>query len=240
MYLPPDLFGEGSVTFSGDVLHHVRTVLRLRTGDELVVTDGAGGEYRVRLEEAGRTAWTARVLERTEPRRESPLHTTLAQAVPKGDRFPFVLQKSVEMGVSAIVPVVSQRTVVLLGGDGEARRARWQRIVEAAVAQSGRTRVPVVRPPQSWDELLGSGDAELKIMLWEGERRGLRELLAGRPAVGSVLLAVGPEGGWADGEVERARQAGFLTARIGPRILRTETVALAALAVLQFAYGDLG
>jgi 16S rRNA (uracil1498-N3)-methyltransferase len=240
MYLPPAFFGEGGVTLTGDVLHHVRTVLRLRAGDELVVTDGAGGEYRVRLEEGGRTAWTARVLERTEPRRESPLHVTLAQAVPKGDRFPFVLQKSVEMGVSAIVPVLSQRTVVSFSGGEEARRARWQRIVEAAVAQSGRTRVPVVHPPRSWDELLGSGEAALKIMLWEGEARGLREALAGCADARSILLAVGPEGGWADGEVERARQAGFLTARIGPRILRTETVALAALAVLQYVAGDLG
>lgn len=244
IYLPREAIRDGCVWLAGEALHHVRTVLRLREGDQLQVTDGAGAEYRVRLERGGREAMPAAVLERTEPDRESPLRTILAQAVPKGDRFSYVLQKAVELGVTEIIPIVSRRTVVTLpGGDENARFARWRRIIEAAVAQSGRTRLPVLHPPQAWNVLEAGempAEAELKILLWEGEPRGLRDLLGTGSGLRSVLVAIGPEGGWSEIEVERARRAGFLTARVGPRILRTETVGLVALAILQHRYGDLG
>lgn len=242
LFIAPEAFQGCSVMLTGEVLHHARTVLRLREGEDFLVTDGAGGEYRVRLERGGRSAVPARILEKTEPRPESRLRITLAQAVPRGERFSFVLQKSVELGVTTIVPVLSRRALpVGHGGGPDARMTRWRRIVEAAVAQSGRAILPTLCPPCGWDDILAAdAGEELKILLWEGERRGLREILGSRAGLGSVLVAVGPEGGWSDVEIEGARKAGFLAAKIGPRILRTETVGLAALAVLQFLHGDLG
>jgi 16S rRNA (uracil1498-N3)-methyltransferase len=229
------------VALEGDVLRHVRTVLRLAAGDSLTVTDGTGREYRTRIERIGRDAGRAAILESGAPARESPLRTVLAQAVPKGDRFALVLQKAVELGVSEIIPVATRRTVPLFGKDGErGREGRWRRIVEGAVAQSGRTLVPLLHPPRRWEEVVAGAQAQLRVLLWEGAERGLDAALGGGAAPASVLIAVGPEGGWAEEEVGLGREAGFVPARLGPRILRTETVALAALAVLQERWGDLG
>ncbi len=222
----------------GERLRHLRTVLRLEPGDEFSATDGAGTEYRARVEHLGRDQGRALVLERTEPRRESMLDMVLAQALPKGDRFALVLEKAVELGVRGIVPILSRRTVP---AGGAAAAARWRRVVESAVAQSGRTRLPLLHPPCSFEELVGDPDPPaLRILLWEHATEGLREVVEGRAAPRSLLVAVGPEGGWTDEEVHMARQAGFTAVRFGPRILRSETAGIAALAVLQSRWGDLG
>ena len=134
----------------GERLRHLRTVLRLGPGDEFSVTDGAGAEYQVRVEHLGRDRGRALVLSRAEPARESALDLVLAQALPKGDRFSFVLEKAAELGVRGIMPVLSSRTVAA-GGAGAAAAARWRRIVESAVAQSGRTRLPVLHPVCSFE-----------------------------------------------------------------------------------------
>ena len=127
------------------------------------------------------------------------------------------------------------------GGAGAAAAARWRRIIESAVAQCGRTRLPVLRPPCSFEEMIADpSPPELRILLWEHAAQGLREVIDGRAAPRSVLVAIGPEGSWSEQEVQRARQAGFAVARFGPRILRTDTAGIAALAVLQSRWGDLG
>lgn len=224
----------------GERLRHVRTVLRLRAGDELEVTDGAGAEYRVRLERLDRERASAAVLARAQPARESPLRTVLAQAVPKGDKFSLVLEKAVELGVSAVVPVVSDRTV-RAGGGKAAALARWRRVIEAATAQSGRVRLPELHAPRTFGELLEDGSLPgLRLLLWEEAVRGMRETLQGLASPREVLLAVGPEGGFSGAEAGRAQLAGFLAVRMGPRILRAETAGLAALAALQHRWGDLG
>ena len=240
IFVPPDAVHGDRMLFEGEPLRHVRTVLRLAPGDEFSATDGAGSEYRVQVEHLGREAGRAAILERTSPQRESALRTLLAQSVPKGDRFAFVLEKAVELGVSGVIPVLSRRTIRAVRTDAAAC-ARWQRIVEGAVAQSGRTCLPAVRRPTSLEELLSDPSLPgLRIFLREQASTGLRELIAGCGQPEAVLVAVGPEGGWSAEEAQQARDAGFLPARLGPRTLRTETAGIAALALLQHRWGDLG
>lgn len=239
IFAPPEAFFEDVLHLEGERLRHLRTVLRLGPGDEFSATDGAGVEYRLRVERLGRDRGRALVLGRAEPLRESALDLVIAQALPKGDRFSSVLEKAAELGVRGIRPVLSQRTVVA-GGAGTAA-ARWRRIVASAVAQSGRTRLPVVHPLCTFEQLIADpSPPELRLLLWEHATEGLRELIDPRPVPRSVLVAIGPEGGWSEQEVQRARQAGFVAVRFGPRILRTDTAGVAALAVLQSRWGDLG
>jgi 16S rRNA (uracil1498-N3)-methyltransferase len=240
LFVPPEAVRGDEIELAGAQLHHARTVLRLRPGDELAVTDGAGSEFRVAIERLGRAAGSAVVLERTSPQRESPLRTVLAQAVPRGDRFALVLEKAVELGVSGIRPVISGRTVPSGAGGGQAV-ARWRRILEGALAQSGRTRLPELSAPVAWPQLVTDPDLPaLRLLLSEKSPTGLHEVLDLQPAPAAALVAVGPEGGWSPAEAELARAGGFLAVHLGPRILRSETAGLAALAVLQHRWGDLG
>jgi len=240
IFAPPEAFCDGVLLLDGERLRHLRTVLRLGPNDELSVTDGAGAEYLVRVEHLGRDRGRALVVARTEPTRESALGLVLAQALPKGDRFSAVLEKAVELGVRSIQPLISQRTVPTRAARSAAE-PRWRRIVESAVAQSGRTRLPVVHPACSFDEMIADPNPpELRILLWEHATEGLSEMTDRRTAPRSALVAVGPEGSWSEQEVQRARQAGFAPVRFGPRILRTDTAGIAAVAVLQHCWGDLG
>jgi 16S rRNA (uracil1498-N3)-methyltransferase len=240
IFAPPEAFCEGALVLDGERLRHLRTVLRLAPGDEFSATDGAGAEYRLRVEQLGRERGRALVLGQAEPARESSLELVLAPALPKGDRFSFVLEKAAELGVRAIMPLISQRTVAAAGA-GTAAPARWRRIVESAVAQSGRTRLPALYPARPFEEMVADpGLPEVRILLWEHATGGLREAIECRAAPRSVLVAVGPEGGWSEQEVRRAAAAGFAAVRLGPRILRADTAGIAALAVLQSRWGDLG
>jgi 16S rRNA (uracil1498-N3)-methyltransferase len=239
IFAPPEAFSENCLLLDAERLRHLRTVLRLGPGDEFAVTDGAGAEYLARIEHLGRGEGRALVLGRTEPPRESTLEIILAQALPKGDRFALVLEKAVELGVSGVIPVLSRRTVP--AGGAVAAAARWRRIAESAVAQSGRTRLPALHPPRPFEALLGDPSLpDVRILLWEQSSENLRGVVDGPPAPRSVLVAIGPEGGWSEQEVQRARRAGFAAVRFGPRTLRTETAGIAALAVLQNRWGDLG
>lgn len=240
VFVPPEAVREEGVRLEGERLRHLRTVLRLRAGDEFAATDGAGTEYRLRVERLGRDTGSAAVLERSAPVRESPLPVALAQAVPKGDRFALVLEKAVELGVAAIVPVLSGRTVPG-GAGGEHAAARWRRIVEGALAQSGRTLLPALRPAVAWPQLVADPALPpLRLLLWEQAQTGLGGIFTAGSRPAGVLVAAGPEGGWSPQEVELALARGFVAVRLGPRILRSETAGLAALAVLQQHWGDLG
>jgi len=241
IFVTPERVEGELVCFGEEDLRHIRTVLRLHAGDCLLATDGTGMEYRLRL--AGSDNGLRGVVEkREEPARESPLLVTLVQAVPKKELMDLVVQKAVELGVCSVRPVVSARTVVQLSRErGRKKHARWERIAAAAVAQSGRTRVPLIGEACSWQDFLREGlEADLKIMLSEGEEHSLREAADVERAPSTILLAVGPEGGWEAEEIAAARECGFVTVGFGPRTLRTETAGLVALSVLQYRYGDLG
>lgn len=219
--------------------HHAARVLRLSPGDPVVVFDGTGGEYEAVITRIGR----GEVLVRTGRFRadgpESPLRVTLAQGVSAGDRMDFTVRKSVELGVDRIVPVITGRSVVRLGGErADRRRAHWQGVAVSACEQSGRNRVPPVEEPvafETWLAGLDPSGRETRLALATQGTRRLAELPA--PAMGVLLLA-GPEGGFSGPEMHLAQSRGFEPIRLGPRILRTETAGLAALAALQTLWGD--
>lgn len=218
--------------------HHASRVLRLAEGDPLVLFSGAGGEHAAQVVECGRGAVTVRVGAFFPGDRESPLALTLAQALLPAEKMDLVIQKAVELGASRIQALATERAVARLAAErAEKRLAHWRGVAEAACEQCGRNRVPEVAPVAALPDWLatqaGRGDA--RFVLAPAAGTGLRKLA--RPA-GAVTLLVGPEGGLAPGELAAAEAAGFRRLTLGPRVLRTETAGMAALAALQALWGD--
>src|SRR5690606_13806895 len=219
-------------------------VLRLAEGAALRAFDGNGGEYDAVIESVRRTTVTVRIGAHHAIERESPLTITLLQGIARGEKMDLILQKATELGVSRIIPVTSLRSNVRLTAEtAQAKREHWEGVVASACGQCGRNRVPEVAEPRAAAEAVQSVGPGLKLVLVaDAEARDLRSLLAGAGARGAmppVALLIGPEGGLAPDELRVARLAGFTPCCLGPRILRTETAALVALAALQFAVGGL-
>ena len=220
-----------------DAAHHLAHVLRLAEGDVLVVFDGRGLEYPAVVERIGKSGVTLRVSNPSPVDRESPLAVTLAQGISSGERMDYTVQKAVELGVYAIQPLATERSVVRLNAERAAKRvAHWQAIAVAACEQSGRNRVPEVLPVAPVTGWLAHVPADaLRLTLSPGAASTLHEL--DRPSA-SIQLLVGPEGGLSPREREDAHAAGFTPLKLGPRVLRTETAALAAMAAMQAIWGD--
>lgn len=218
------------------VARHAVRVLRLAPGASLILFDGRGGEYPAQIERIERERVHAVLGAWHEVERESPLAVTLVQALQAGEKMDFTVQKAVELGVRHIVPVESRRSVMRLAGERAAKRvAHWQGVVAAACEQSGRNQVPLVAPLEKLENWLArpAGNS-LRLMLAPDAEQALTEIA---PA-SDVQLLIGAEGGLDPQEVIAAKQAGFVPVRMGPRVLRTETAGLAALAVLQALWGD--
>jgi len=237
LHVPEAALG-GRVVLAEHTAHHAREVLRLRAGEAVRVFDGSGREYEATLELVTRREVVARLGAETEPRPESPLRVTLAVAALKGDRMELVIQKAVELGVAEIWPVVTIRT------DAAARPAlrgsrqeRWEKVASGAAEQCGRAVVPAVAPTQELADLLAAPFDGRRLFFLEtaGVAAIQRE-----PRPTAVLLLVGPPGGWDEREAASATRAGFEAVNLGPRILRTETAAIAAVTVAQVLWGDLG
>lgn len=223
-----------------DAAHHLVQVLRRKPGDPLVLFNGEGGEFEAQLDAAGKRGATAVVGKWREVSHESPLRITLAQCVSKGDRMDYTLQKATELGVWRVVPLTSERSVVRLDAERQARKLEhWRGVVVSACEQSGRTRVPEVQALESLDAWLDHDSAAPgpKLVLAPGARGSLRQRAA--PAERHLTLLVGPEGGLSIGEIGAAEDAGFEPLSMGPRVLRTETAGVAAIAALQALWGDL-
>jgi 16S rRNA (uracil1498-N3)-methyltransferase len=212
----------------------------LKAGDAVVLFNGDGAEYAACVIGAGRDRLTLDISARAAVVRESPLVVTLAQAVSGGERMDYTVQKAVELGAAAIQPLIAERSVVRLQGERAAKRVEhWQAVVIASCEQCGRNRLPQVLPLVTFEAYLAGQaarkDGALRVMLSPRSARRLREF--DRPA-GPVLLLAGPEGGFSPHEERAAEHAGYVPARLGPRVLRTETAAVAALAAMQAWWGD--
>ncbi len=216
--------------------HHAARVLRLVKGAEVVLFNGRGGEYPAVLEWVDRDGVTALCREWHDVERESPLDIRLAQGISSGERMDYTLQKAVELGVTAIQPLAMRRSVVKLSGERAQRRVEhWQGIVMSACEQSGRNRLPAVAMPLDVPQWLASRPAGLKLFLSPLAQSSLRDLPS---PTGPVWLVAGPEGGFEPEEAALVTDFGFTPVRLGPRVLRTETAALAAVAAMQALWGD--
>lgn len=220
-----------------DAARHIAQVLRMRAGEALTLFDGAGGEYAAVITEAGRRDVRVRIDSFDPVDRESRLDVSLIQCVSKGDRMDYTIQKAVELGVSRILPVLSERSVVKLDAERwDKKLEHWRGVAISACEQSGRTRVPEVAAVQKLDAWLATPDQALRLVLAPTESVSLRTL----QAESKVALLIGPEGGLSDSEIAAARKAGCIGIGLGPRVLRTETAGVATLAALQLLWGDLG
>ncbi|AJC44520.1 16S rRNA (uracil(1498)-N(3))-methyltransferase [Xanthomonas sacchari] len=221
-----------------DVANHLLRVLRLREGDPCVLFNGDGRDYPAELLQAGKRNASVRIGAAQPVDNESPLAITLLQGVARGEKMDLILQKATELGVAAIVPVWAERTEVKLDAARVDKRvAHWRSVVIAACEQSGRARVPQLSAPLALtDAARAAADSPCRLILDpQGEHR-LRSLEIGGDA---ATIAIGPEGGWSPRDRATLEAAGFVGLRLGPRILRTETAGLAAIAALQAHHGDL-
>ena len=233
--------GNGSdVRLPPDAAHHAVRVLRLAVGEPVVLFDGLGGEFEARITRIDRGDVSVKTGAHLAVERESPLHVRLVQGLSSGDRMDLTLQKAVELGVAAIQPVATERSVVKLKDERAQRRAEhWQNLVIAACEQCGRNRVPEVLPLMSLPDWLAqlnmpAPDDEARLLLSPAATTALKALAP----VSRMTLLIGPEGGLSPGETQLAQSRGFKPVRLGPRILRTETAALAALSAIQALWGD--
>lgn len=235
-FCPNPLPTAGTVGLPDALAHHAIRVLRLRDGDPLVLFDGRGGEFEARLVVRGPHC-SAELLGHHVVERESSLEVVLVQALASGDKMDWIVQKAVELGVAAIVPVRAERSVLRLGDERAVkRRAHWQQVAVAACEQSGRNRLPQVAPIDDLRSYLAASRAVRdRLILAPQATHGLG---AGKRPDGAVHVLIGPEGGWTPVELAACQAAGITSVALGPRVLRTETAGLAAISVLQARWGD--
>ena len=218
--------------------NHVGRVLRMQAGQALLLFNGDGHDYHATITEAGKKHVLVAVTEAAGNETESPLRVVLAQTLSKGDRMDYAVQKAVEMGVSEIVPLTTERCDVKLKGDREDKRLRhWQQVAISAAEQCGRARVPEIQPVMTVQQWLEHAQAcDLRLVLHHRTEQSLNTLE--KPS--SIALMIGPEGGLTAEEIALAESRGFLPVALGPRVLRTETAPVAAIALCQWLWGDIG
>ena len=235
-YVDFALSPDSVVELPDNVVRHLN-VLRVKNTEEIVLFNGNGKSYPALPEVLEKRRASVRILREESTNNESPLNITLVQAVSAAERRDFTLQKSVELGVAEIRPVISERCVVRLSGErAEKRVARWQEIVVSACEQSGRNIVPKVLPLTTYAQALQQLPQETTKLLMSLNRA--QKLSDVQPQSGKVVFMVGPEGGWTEQEEQQAFDAGFQSVTLGKRVLRTETASLAAIAAMQTLWGD--
>jgi len=243
-FVDPAQFRDEKVHISGEDVKHITKVLRLQPGDHITVCDGLGCDFLVEIREMNRDEVTGAILEKGVNPAEPPIGVTLIQGLPKGEKFELIIQKCTELGISRIIPVSMERSVVQLDArKAEARRERWQRVAAEAAKQCQRGRIPQVDKLCNWNDLWDMIPPDsLLIMPWEVEKeQGLKEVLDKQTGKRrNIYLIIGPEGGIAPREAEAVLAKGAFSVTLGPRILRTETAGLAVLAIIMYQLGDLG
>ncbi|MGO3770646.1 MAG: 16S rRNA (uracil(1498)-N(3))-methyltransferase [Vreelandella alkaliphila] len=235
LYVPAEFAVGATITLPDGPARHVTRVLRLGESAALMLFDGNGQEAGVRLADVGRKQTTV-IIEAVWPGSgESPLAVHLGQAISKGDRMDYAIQKAVELGVAAITPLYTERGDVRLKGDREEKKlAHWQAVAASACEQSGRAVVPPVYPPKALDDWLAERQEPLRLML----HLATGNVFSQQPCPASVALLIGPEGGLSAADINAATASGFTPLTLGPRVLRTETAPVVALTLLQHHFGD--
>ncbi len=240
LFVPTHDIEEGQARLQGNEFRHLQRVLRLREGDRVTLFDDAGHEHAGVIQSLSPRVAVVRITASTTPERESRLAIALYQGMPKGRKMDLVVEKATELGTRTIVPFTSAFCTVTAPASA-GKRERWKRIALAASKQCGRTVIPTVAAPLTFaDAIAAAAAADLKLLFFEG---ACSAPLARAPEAGAApataAIMIGPEGGFSRDEVETAEHAGFRVVGLGPRILRTETAALVALAMVQARWGDL-
>ena len=235
LYVNTPLNVGGHIELDDDAAHYVRTVLRLKSGDAIVLFNGKGGEYLCRFSEVSRKSVRLEIEQFNCRDVESPLRVNLGMGISRGDRMDWAVQKAVELGVTELTPLFTERCVTKLTDEKKQQRwHHWQHIVQHAAEQTGRTNLPVLREICQLYDWLDKPQG-LKVFLDPHASQSLTDL---HPSDQQITLLSGPEGGFSDVEREFAKNAGFVPVRMGPRILRTETAVLSALSAVQMLWGD--
>ncbi|MDP5211823.1 16S rRNA (uracil(1498)-N(3))-methyltransferase [Pseudoalteromonas tunicata] len=239
----PHIYHPGSIEIGqilqldDDAAGHIGRVLRMSIGDKVCLFNGQGGQFLAELTEVSKKGVNVQIESFEEHDVESPLKIHLGQGISRGDKMDFTIQKSVELGVTEITPLFTERCGVKLSGDRfEKKHQQWQKIAIAAAEQSGRNFVTVIHPPIKLEQWLSQQSDELKLTLHPRAEHSIKTIT--KPTEG-LRFIVGPEGGFTDAEMLMTKNSGFIDIRLGPRILRTETAALTVLSALQLEFGDL-
>ncbi len=236
-FISPDQVSEGTITIIGDDVKHIGAVLRMKTGDELLLCDGRGTDYRAAIIRMERTEILAEIRDASKRSPASP-RIILCQGLPKSDKMDLIVQKATELGAAAIVPLVTERTIVKIR-DEEKRIGRWQKIAREAAMQSNRPDIPAIEPVLRFGDFLRTlapGPGTLLLLPWEEGTEPIKTILRGHSDARQVIVLIGPEGGFSQTEAGLARDRGFHTVSLGPTILRTETAALAALGMVLYEF----
>lgn len=235
IYSPENLREDAEITLDKGASTHVAKVLRMKAGERLIAFSGDGYDYSARILSLGKQV-TIRLETREKNCRESPLRITLAQGISRSDRMDYTIQKAVELGVHAIQPLSTQKSTVRLDASRAEKKLRhWQSVVVSACEQCGRSVIPAVSKPVSLTDWLATSGNTLRILLDPDADTSLPSIQLN----GACTLLVGPESGFSDEETDQLRSAGTRGVTLGPRILRTETAAAAAISILQSQHGDL-
>lgn len=239
IYQPVHLSTPSAIRLDDKASHHLSRVLRAKISDQLILFNGQGGEYSAVITHIDKQGVTVNVTAYISREVESPVNIHLAQGIARGEKMDFIVQKAVELGVSKIIPLVTERCNVRLDSEREEKRLQhWQAVVVSACEQSGRNRLPELAAPSSLKAWLPGVNADYRFVLSPHVENKLPAVEL--PSNSSIVLLIGPEGGLSDQEVAMAVENGFQPLNLGPRVLRTETAAIAAVAALQFRYGDFG
>lgn len=245
-FVSPETIRIQDVQLSGDTAHQISRVLRMKSGDEIMLFDGGGYEYRVRLVEVGKEVITGSVLGKSSGVAE-PVHAVdiYLSLLNKPDKYEWALQKCTELGATNFIPVLSERSVP--GPPEKGRRERWERIIREAAEQSGRTLIPELASKLSLKEAIGIEESRMSessnhiaLMPALGADLSLRDSILKVPDIESVSLFIGPEGGFSEDELWEANERGVLLVNMGPRTLRAETAAVAALTMVMYELGEMG
>ncbi|HSQ20705.1 MAG TPA: 16S rRNA (uracil(1498)-N(3))-methyltransferase [Blastocatellia bacterium] len=251
-YAMPDNIADSMITLSADETHHLVHLLRMTPGNEAFVFDGCGHEYRCNFRKVEHNHARLEITEALSDIVESPLHLTLAQGLAKGEKFDFIVQKATELGVSTIAPLITRYSDVRFDEQQKKKRVeRWRRISLEAMKQCGRRKLVDIALPRSLREFIAanaspdrspfpaSHDQRVLLLFTERDGESVTDALGERQESGSVIALIGPEGGWSEDEMEALNDYGCTAVTLGPRVLRTETAAVVAIALIQQAMGDL-
>jgi len=234
-FISPEQVSGPHITVSGEDVRHIAAVLRMKAGDSLLLCDGEETEYTVRIAQVGKTEIRTEIVNRVKQEIIYP-RVTLGQGLPKSDKMDWIVQKATELGVSSIVPLITERTIVKIR-DEEKRVSRWQKIAREAAMQSNRIDIPAISHIVSFKDFLRTLNSELRTLLllpWEEATMPIKDVLREKSGVQQIIVLIGPEGGFSSVEAGMAKEKGFHLVSLGPNVLRTETAAMAAMSMILY------